>query len=70
MVAPETLLVDGAGEEFLARAGFPLQQDGGVGERHDLHLPQHLFEGRALADNLVTMVRALEPIFDTEVGLG
>ena len=70
MVPAGAELMDGAGEAFLARAGFPLEQDGGVGGCHDLHLPQHFLEGRALADNLVTMVRSLEPILDTEVGLG
>ena len=57
-------LMDGAGEAFFARAGFPLEQDGGVRRCHDLHLPQHFLEGRAFADDLFTMVRSLEPIFD------
>jgi hypothetical protein len=62
--------MDGAREALFARAGFPLEQDGGAGGGHDLHLPQHLFEGRAFADNLFTMVRSLEPILDKEVCFG
>ncbi len=70
MVLPGAVLMDGAGDELFAGAGFALQQDGRVGGCHDLHLPQHFFEGRAFADDLFTTVRSLEPILDTQVCLG
>ena len=63
-------LMDGACEAFFARAGFALEKDGGVRRCHNLHLPQHFFEGRACADDLFTMVRSLEPIFDQACCLG
>jgi hypothetical protein len=59
--------MDRAGDELFAGAGFPLEEDGGSGGRHDLHLPQHVFEGRAFADDLFNMVRSSETILDNVV---
>ena len=67
VVAPRALLMDRAGDELFAGAGFPLEEDGGSGGRHDLYLPQHFFEGRAFADDLFNMVRSSETILDNVV---
>jgi hypothetical protein len=63
-------LMDGAREAFLARAGFPLEKDGGVRRGHNLHLPQHVLQGRAFADNRVCIGLSSEPIFHKEGCLG
>jgi len=63
-------LMEGAGDELFAGAGFALEKDGGVGGCHDLHLPQQFLEGRAFADDLFTTMRSLEPILDQQVCVG
>jgi hypothetical protein len=39
VVAPGAALVEGAGNELFAGAGFALDKDGGVGGRHEFDLP-------------------------------
>jgi hypothetical protein len=66
VVASGALVVDGVRQALFAGAGFALEEDGGVGGGNDLDLPQHVFEGRAFADDLLTMVCSSEPFPDTE----
>jgi len=47
----------------------PLQEDRGVGRRHNFHLPHHFFEGRAGLDDLCTMVLPVDAIVDNACGL-
>jgi hypothetical protein len=66
VMAPPTLLMDGAGNELFACAGFPLQEHSGIGGCHDLHLPRHFLEGNAFTDNRFSIVRNSELILAEE----
>src|SRR5262249_55664705 len=50
--APSTLRVDRAGEQFLAGAGLPEEQNRGGGAGYLAHLPPRRAEDRAIPDDL------------------
>src|SRR5262249_9408194 len=51
MAAPARI-VDGAGNQFLSRAGLAQEEDGRVGRRHDLDLVEDVSERRTVADDV------------------
>src|SRR5882757_6731055 len=52
-IAARTEIMDGAGEELLAGAGFAEQEDGSASGRGELHLSQGTLERGTLADDLL-----------------
>jgi hypothetical protein len=63
VIPARTVVVDQAGDEFLAGPGFAHQQDGGVGVSHHLRLGQSLAQGPALTDNFFEIVVVADLIF-------
>ncbi|VBB43702.1 hypothetical protein TRIP_B310026 [uncultured Desulfatiglans sp.] len=59
-VFPGAVVVDGAGDEFLAGAAFALDEDGGLARRGRLDGREDLLHGVALADDLVEAVGLAE----------
>src|SRR5882762_3719123 len=51
--APDALtgVVNGMRDEFLSRAGFPLDEDGRISRSHLFYLFENRLEGSAIADN-------------------
>ena len=47
------VLVDGAGDEFLARAALAVDEHCGIGGRDELDLLQHLLQSRTVPDDVV-----------------
>jgi len=64
------MVVDGAGDEFLACAGLAQQQDGGVawGDRFDEL--EDVLDGGAVADDLIKVQLAADLFFEIELLLG
>src|SRR6266511_2950941 len=69
-VASRTELMDGAGDEFLARAGFALHEDGRVRGGHDLHLGEHLLQRGTLPDDLPNTVLRADLVLQIALFLG
>ena len=63
-------LVHGSGDQFLARAGFAADQDGGVGGRDRLDLLQDLAQGGALADDVAEVVLGADFLLQIRLLLG
>ena len=63
-------VVHGAGDEFLARAGRPADQDGGVGRRDGFDRLQHRSQGRALADDVAELVLRADLLLQVRLLLG
>ena len=55
LVGTAAMLVDGAGDHFLASAAFAGQQDGGVAFTHRIHRLEHLAKRRAIAHQAVEL---------------
>ena len=49
-------IMNGPGDQFLARTGFAVQQHSGTGGRHDGYLIQHLADGGTLANDILEVV--------------
>ena len=60
-------VVDGAREQFLAGAGFAVDQHGGIGGRHGLHLLQNGLQRAALADDLLEAVVGADLVFEVDL---
>ena len=65
-----TQLVQGAGDELLARAGLAADQDGGFGGGDGLDLLQHPAQGGALADDLAEVVLGADLLLQVGLLLG
>ena len=57
----------GARDQFLAGAGFAVDQHGGIGGRHGLHLLQHAAQRLALADDLFELQLAADFVFEIQL---
>ena len=60
-------VVDGAGEQFLARSGFAVDQHIGIRGRDRLHVLQHAPQSGAAADNLLEIVFRADFFFEVEL---
>ena len=60
-------IVDGSGDELLARAGFPLDEHGRVGGRDDLHLGEDVLQWTAGADDLLEVVLAANFVLEIQL---
>src|SRR5882724_9408003 len=58
-----TALMDGASDELFASPGLPLDEDGRVGGRDELDLPQHRGESSACANDLFKNMLRMAPGF-------
>ena len=56
-----------AGDQLLARAGFPKNQHGGVGSRHHFHLAQQPLQGRALPNHFAQRLGLLDLLLKKRV---
>ena len=65
-----TQLVQGAGDEFLARARFATNEHRGAGGGDRLHLLQHPVQGGALADDLAEVVLGADLLLQVGILLG
>ena len=66
LAAPAELM-KGAGDQFLAGAGFALDQDGGIGGRGGLDLLQHVAQRGAGADDFAKAVLAADFFFEVHL---
>ena len=66
-VASPAQVVDGARDEFLAGARLALDQHGGIGGGHGLHLAEDALERRAFADDLLEVVLGADFLFEVEL---
>ena len=66
-LAAPAVLVNFAGDQFLARAGFAQDQHRGVGSRHHFHLAQQPLQGRALADHFAQRLGFLDLLLKKRV---
>ena len=55
--------MNGARDQFLARAGFPEDEDVGVGRGHHFRLPQHALQRGARAHHLLEFLFDLAWVF-------
>ena len=62
-------VVDGARHQFLAGAGFAVDQHGGIGGRHGLHLLEHGLQRAALADDFLEAVVGADLVFQVDLFL-
>ena len=60
-------VVDGAGDELLARAGFPLNEHGRVGGRDDLDLAEDVRQRSAGADDFLEVVLAANFVLEVQL---
>ena len=60
-------LVQGPGDQLLARAGLPADEDGGAGGGNGLDLLQHLPQGGAFADDVAEVVFGADLLFQVNV---
>ena len=51
-VPARTQAMNGACDQFLARAGFTQNQNGGIRRSHQFHLPENSLQRSAVADDL------------------
>ncbi len=58
-IAPGTVAMNGAGDEFLARAAFSRDEDAGIARRHQRDALEHGLHRRGPADNLLRTGRVL-----------
>ena len=63
-------VVNRAGDQLLAGAGFAVNEHGRIGRRDGLDLLQHLPERRALADDLLEVELGADLVFEVELLLG
>ena len=63
-------IVDGAGDELLAGAGLPADEDGGVGRRDGFDLLEDLAQGGACRDDLLEVVLGADLVFQVDLLLG
>src|SRR5439155_18708292 len=63
---PRAEVVNGARNEFLARAGLAVDEDGRIGWRHSLHLVQHAAECSASPHNVLKVHLTANFIFQIE----
>ena len=69
-VSPRAQVVQGAGDEFLARAGFAANEHRGVGGGDRLDLLQHPAQGGALPDDLAEVVLGADLLLQVGILLG
>ena len=62
-----TEVVYGARQQFLAGAGFAVDQHGGIGGRHGLQLLEGGFQRAALADDLLEAVVGADLVFEVDL---
>ncbi len=60
-------IVEGAGDQFLARAGFAIDEDGGIGGSDRLHFAQDAAQGFALADDLFEIQFAADFVLEIQL---
>ena len=56
--------MNGAREQFFAGSGFALDEDGGIGGRNGLNLPQHIAQAGAFAHDVVETVFDIDLVFE------
>src|ERR1041384_4942846 len=59
-------IMDGSRDQFLVRAGFPANKNGGIGRSPLFHLAQHATQRFALADDLLELQFAANFILEVE----
>src|ERR1700732_2100639 len=59
-------IMNGPGDQFLARTSFAVQKHSGTGRRHDGYLIQHLADTGTLADYILKVVLGLYFCFEIE----
>ncbi len=69
-LAAAAQVVNGAGDQLLAGAGFAQDQDRGIGGRHGGYLIQHFAETRIVADDLAEILLGADFIFQVELLFG
>src|SRR5262249_17616274 len=68
--APGAQVVNGAGDQLLARAGFAANQDGRIGGRDRLDLFEDAFQRGTGADDLLEVPGGLNLLFEIELLFG
>ena len=66
-LAARAEVVDGARQQFLAGAGFAVDQHRGIGGRDGLHLLQNGLQRAALADDLLEAVVGADFVFEVDL---
>src|SRR5262249_13786187 len=66
-LAPRTEVVDGAGDQLFAGAGFAKNQDGGIRRRGEFDLSESALNGRTFADNFFKIQLAANFLFQIEL---
>src|SRR6266550_2250823 len=69
-IAARTKIVDGAGDELFARAGFAEEEDGGASGRGELHLGQGALERGTLADDFLKIEFTANFFLEVELFFG
>ena len=69
LVLPRAVLVDGLGDQLLARARLPLDQHAGVGRRDAFQALDHVAHLRAVADDALEAKLLVQPPLQFQVGL-
>src|SRR5258708_2986930 len=69
-VATGTPVVDGVGDEFLARPCLPQNENRGISWSHDFDIPDCSLERSAPADNLFKLVLGPDPFSQADRSLG
>src|ERR1035438_6297335 len=66
-LAARAQVVDGTGEEFLAGAGFAVDEDRGIGGRDGFHLLQDSIQGAAAADDFLEAMVGADFVFEVNL---
>ena len=66
VVAPGTQIVNRPGDQFLSRAGFPLDEHGGICGRYGFDLLQHGAQQWAFAHNFLEVHLRADFVFEVE----